>query len=74
MESMTIDLPAEAEAKLAAEAKRRGVTVDQLIVEFAESLSGQASTTLPAFVAAGASDDGTSHQLDELLSDGFGQD
>lgn len=71
---MTIDLPAEAEAKLAAEAKRRGVSVDRLIVEFAETLSDRDTSTLPAFVAAGASDDGTSHQTDELLADGFGQD
>ncbi len=71
---MTIDLPAEAEAKLAAEAKRRGVTVDQLIVEYAESLSGGAPSKMPAFVAAGASEGGISHQIDELLADGFGQD
>jgi hypothetical protein len=71
---MTIDLPAEAEAKLTAEAKRRGVSVDRLIVEFAESLAHGSASTLPAFVAAGASDDGTSHQINELLADGFGQD
>ncbi len=70
---MTIELPAEAEAKLTAEAKRRGLTVDQLIVEFAESLSNGSAPALPAFVAAGASDEGTSHQIDELLADGFAQ-
>ncbi len=71
---MTIDLPDEAEAKLAAEAKRRGITVGQLIVEFAESLADRSAPALPAFVAAGASGEGTSHQIDELLADGFGHD
>ena len=71
---MTVDLPAEAEAKLAAEAKRRGITVDQIIVEFAESLSDRSTPALPAFVAAGASGEGTSHQIDELLATDFGQD
>jgi hypothetical protein len=43
-------------------------------MEFAETLSDGDTAPLPAFVAAGASSDGTSHQIDELLADGFGQE
>lgn len=73
MSVMTIDLPEEAEAHLAAEAKRRSMTIDQLIIEFAKSLEVKQSSGLPAFVGAGASEEGTSHQIDDLLADGFGR-
>lgn len=55
---MTIDLPADAQARLAAEAARRGITIDQLVVELVESLpAGQEPGTdhRLRFVGIGAS-------------------
>ena len=38
---MTLDLPAEAQARLQAEATRRGITLDQLIAELAHQLPAE---------------------------------
>ena len=74
--TVTIDLPADAQARLEAEATRRGITLDQLIAELADNLP--ADTPAPnqklAFVGAGASKAGITHQIDDLLADGFGRD
>lgn len=74
--TVNIDLPADAQARLEAEATRRGITIDQLIAELADNLP--ADTPAPnrklAFVGAGASKTGITHQIDDLLADGFGRD
>ncbi len=74
---VTIELPADAHARLNAEANRRGITLDQLIAQLAEKLPAQPTETSRrklAFVGAGESKAGISHQIDELLADGFGRD
>ena len=74
--TVTIDLPAEAQARLQAEATRRGITLDQLIAELADSFpaEGETSRRKLAFVGMGSSKAGITHQIDELLADGFGRD
>jgi hypothetical protein len=74
---VTIELPAEVHARLSAEAARRGITLDQLIAALAEHLPARRTETPRrklAFVGAGASKEGISHQIDKLLADGFGRD
>ena len=74
--SLSIDLPADVEARLRALAERRGVSLDQLIVEIANSYPADPASPRRklAFVAAGASKHGISDQIDGLLEDGFGRD
>lgn len=45
--TVTLDLPAEAQARLQAEATRRGVTLDQLIAELADQLPAETPTAEP---------------------------
>ena len=54
---MTLDLPAEAQARLQAEATRRGITLDQLIAELAHQLpaEGEHPKHRLGFVGIGAS-------------------
>ena len=42
--TVTLDLPAEAQARLQAEATRRGITLDQLIAELAHSFPAETDT------------------------------
>jgi hypothetical protein len=75
--TVTLDLPAEAQARLQAEATRRGITLDQLIAEIADSFP--AETTTPrrkrAFVGIGSSTSGRgARDADEMLAEGFGRD
>lgn len=73
---MSVELPAEAAARLQAEADRRGVSVDAVIAELAEQLPPEAhaeSDQLP-FLAVGASAHGSTPYIDQLLADGFGRD
>jgi len=74
--TVTIDLPAEAQARLEAEAERRNITLDQLIAEIADTFPAETQTSKRklAFVGVGASKAGLTHQIDELLADGFGRD
>ena len=73
--TLSIELSAENLARLRAEADTRGMTTDELIAEMIAALPGDAAqNTLAAFIGAGASEAGSSHQIDELLSDGFGRD
>ncbi len=57
--TITLDLPEAAQARLQAEATRRGITLDQLIAEIAESFpAGPAETTSPhrlSFIGVGHS-------------------
>ena len=74
---VTIELPADAHARLKAEAARRGVTLDEVIAQLAEHLPAEPTETPRrklAFIGAGASKAGISHQIQELLEDGFGRD
>lgn len=74
--TITIELPEDAQSRLEAEAARRGITLARLIAD----LAGQfPDDTLPpqrrlAFLGAGASKAGITHQIDELLAKGFGRD
>lgn len=75
--AVTLDLPAEAQARLEAEAARRGITLAQLVADLAAGLPGNNTETRQpklAFVGAGASKAGITHRIDELLADGFGCD
>ena len=75
--NVTIDLPEDALARLEAEAKRRGVSVDSVIAELAEGLAAERSAGLRAFslVGLGSSTSGRyARDTHELLADGFGRD
>lgn len=74
--SVTVDLPAEALQRLEAEASRRGVSIGVVIAEFADTLPVERppGRRRLAIVGVGASGEGTSHRIDELLADGFGRD
>ncbi len=75
--TVTVDLPEDALARLRAEAKRRGVSIDLVIAELAEALPAEASPakrTL-SFIGLGSSTSGRrARDADELLADGFGRD
>ncbi len=75
--AVTLALPAEAQARIQAEATRRGITLDQLVAEIADSFP--AETTTPrrkrAFVGIGSSTSGRgARNADEMLAEGFGRD
>lgn len=53
--TLTIELTVEAEARLQAEALRRGVSVDQVVAEFASQLPEKVAKHRLSFVAIGAS-------------------
>ena len=74
--TVTIDLPEDALARLEAEAKRRGVSIDSVIAELAEALPAQSSGPQTfSFVGLGSSTSGRyARDTDELLADGFGRD
>jgi hypothetical protein len=72
--TVTLDLPAEAQARLRAEATRRGITVDQLVAEIADSFPAVATAkpgTLEGFFGSGDSGDPgwASRDLHELRHD-----
>jgi len=74
--TVTIDLPDDALARVQAEAKRRGVSIDVVIAELAEALPTEPSSpkTL-SFIGLGSSNSGRyARDADELLAHGFGQD
>ncbi len=72
--TVTLDLPAEAQARLQAEATRRGLTLDQLIAELADQLPAETAAepgTLEGFFGSGDSGDPSwaSRDLHELRHD-----
>jgi hypothetical protein len=73
--SSTLHVPEELARKLEAAAAARGTTADALATELLRGhiLDTPAEQPKLAFVGIGASGDGISHQIDELLADGFGQ-
>jgi hypothetical protein len=74
--TVTVDLPEDALARLQAEAKRRGVSIDVVIAELTETLPTDTSPprTL-SFIGLGSStSERHARDADELLADGFGRD
>jgi hypothetical protein len=72
--TVTPELLAEAQARLEAEATRRGITVDQLVTELAASLPAEqerVAGTLEEFFGSGDSGDPSwaSRDIDDLRSD-----
>jgi hypothetical protein len=74
--TVTIDLPEDALARLQAEAKRRGVSIDLLIAQLAEALPAKNAHALQSFsfVGLGSSTSGLyARDADDLLAEGFGR-
>ena len=72
--TVTLDLPAEAQARLQAEASRRGITLDQLVAEIADNFPAETAAqpgTLEGFFGSGDSGDPgwASRDLHELRHD-----
>lgn len=74
--TIEVELPEDALRRLRAEAARRGLTLDAFIAELASDLpvEGSGAGRRPAFVAVGASESGTTHRIEEILTEGFGRD
>ena len=78
--TLTVTLPEELAARTAAEADRRGISVDQVVAEalatrLSEPLSTPAARRHLAFAGVGASTTGKSAaDADDLLAEGFGRD
>ncbi len=74
--TIEVELPEDAVRRLRAEAARRGLTLDAFIAELASDLpvEGSGAGRRPAFVAVGASESGTTHRIEEILTEGFGRD
>jgi hypothetical protein len=79
--AVTVELPAATLRRLEAEAARRGIGIDVVIAELADTLptaddaSGAASRRRLAITGAGASGGkrGRAADGDDLLADGFGR-
>jgi hypothetical protein len=72
--TLTLELPAEAQARLEAEATRRGITLDQLVTELAAGLpteQDRAAGTLQEFFGSGDSGNPTwaGRDIQELRAD-----
>jgi plasmid stability protein len=76
--SLIVNVPDEVARRLEAAAAARGVTVEEFAAEvLAENTPavGEASRRRRlGFVGIGASEQGISHRVGELLADGFGRD
>jgi len=73
--AITVDLPDDALRRLQAEADRRGVPIDQLIIEFSRQFVQEppAGRRL-SFISLGRSTSGrTAREADEMLEEGFGR-
>lgn len=79
--SVTVDLPAATLRRLEAEAARRGVGIDVVIAELAETLPAEHTGEAPvrrrklaiAGIGASGGKRGRAADADELLADGFGR-
>ncbi len=72
--TVTVDLPEDAFARLHAEAKRRGVSIDLVIAELTSVLPPDPLPGKPtlSFIGLGSSASGRfARDADELLADGF---
>ena len=75
--TLTVEISEDALARLRAEADRRGVSIDVVIAELAETLPPESTSEERklSFIALGASTSGRrARDADELLADGFGRD
>jgi len=71
--SVTVHVPEDLAGRLASEASRRGVSVDELSAQLLAAGLDDRRRHL-AFVAAGASGSGRgAAQADEMLAEGFGE-
>ena len=75
--TLTVEISEDTLGRLRAEAARRGVSIDVLIAELAETLppeTGREERKL-SIIALGASTSGRrARDADDLLADGFGRD
>jgi hypothetical protein len=75
--TLTVEISEDALARLRAEADRRGVSIDVVIAELAETLPPESPSEERklSFIGLGASTSGRrARDADELLADGFGRD
>ena len=75
--TLTVDLSESTLARLRAEAGRRGVSIDVVIAELAETLPPEtvSEERKLSFIGLGASTSGRhARDTDDLLADGFGRD
>lgn len=76
--SMTVNVPEDVARRLEAAAAARGVTVEEIaaevLTEHASDVGDAPRRRHLSFAGIGASKHGISHQVDELLADGFGRD
>jgi hypothetical protein len=74
--TLTVEISGDTLARLRAEADRRGVSIDLLIAELAETLPPEAAAEERklSFIGLGASTSGRrARDTDGLLADGFGR-
>jgi hypothetical protein len=72
-----IEVPSEFFDRIEAEASRLHLTATEAVAELADQLPlvrTESNTHAPAFGGAGASSNGITHRIDQLLADGFGRD
>lgn len=76
--SVTVDLSDDAVARLRAEARRRGISVAEVVEELAAALPPESAAPPPRtlrFFAVGRSASGRhAVDADEMLAEGFGRD
>ncbi|MHB8295837.1 MAG: hypothetical protein ACYDH5_14685 [Acidimicrobiales bacterium] len=78
--TLMVTLPEDLAARAAAEADRRGISVDQVVAEalatrLSETLSAPATRRHLAFAGIGASTSGkNAADAEDLLAEGFGRD
>lgn len=75
--TLTVELSESTLARLRGEAARRGVSIDVLIAELAETLPAETTSEKRklSFIGLGTSSSGRyAREADDLLADGFGRD
>lgn len=77
--TVTLRIPDDLVARLEAVAAARGISVEKLAVELLAEHTTPAEPPVSgrrrlALAGVGASGQGISHRIDELLADGFGRD
>ena len=76
--SMTVNVPDDVARRFEVAAAERGVTVEELAAEVLSDHVPEVGDVRRrrklSFAGIGASKHGITHQIDELLADGFGRD